>query len=395
MKKLLLFITATLCLFSWEGRAQNERSIDELLVVLSQNHMGKVTDVFTLDELQLIKEHYSSTAFFKEEFSVLENIKLSTTQSVSTIQAADINPNDLSAIDILANSPNTDFEGAGIVIRGQGNQSTDVYIILDSSNILVKRDPLTGEYTQLGTISGIPAGVSVTGLTRGANNNTMVGIATNGTTGGSGLYSINIITLSASLISGNNLTLPIALCEDGNGGAVTIDIDDDNAYRINLITGAPELIGPIGYNANFGQGLTYSPTEGKIYNTAYNSTLADSVLYEMDASTGNLTAAGIIQPGLTQQFGWAGYFDSDLLSTTDNSIEGFIYYPNPTKDFVVLEGNHPLRQIEIYTALGRKVYAENFEARLKKLDVSFLATGNYFLKVTSANQTGTYKLIKN
>ena len=53
-----------------------------------------------------------------------------------------------------------------------------------------------------------------------------------------------------------------------------------------------------------------------------------------------------------------------------------------------------LQQIEIYSMLGNKVYSERFQARLKKLDVSFLASGSYILKVSSADQTGTYKLIK-
>tara|TARA_B100000508_G_scaffold139337_1_gene137129 strand:- start:1609 stop:2721 length:1113 start_codon:yes stop_codon:yes gene_type:complete len=370
--------------------------VDELLLILEENHSGRITDVFTLEELQLIKEHFNSSILFKENLKAVgNNIKLSTTQSVTTIQAADIVPNDLSAIDILSNSPNTNFEGAGVVIRGSSNQSTDAYIILDTSNRLQHRNPITGTYTDLGEVTGIPAGVSITGLTRGANDNLMIGIATNGTSGQSALYSINISTLTATFISGNDLTLPIALAEDGNGELVTIDIDNDTAYRINPITGFPTEIGPIGYDANFGQGLTYSPTEGKVYNTAYNSTVGDSVLYEMNLTTGELLAIGIIQPGLQQQFGWAGAYDPSLLAAADTSLEGFIYYPNPSKDFVVLEGTQPLQKIELFSILGEKIYAENFEARLKKLDVSFLAKGTYVLRVTSANQAGTYKLIKN
>ena len=394
MKNITLLFSAILISFFCDTYAQTERSLDELLVILSHNHRGKVTDVFSLEELQVLKEHFNTSIFNEENFKALENIKLSTTQSVTTVQAADINPNNLSTIDILSNSPNTDFEGAGVVIRGSTNQSTDAYIILDTSNRLQHRDPLTGTYTDYGVVTGIPAGVSITGLTRGASDHLLLGIATNGTPGGSALYSININTLTATFIKGNDLVLPIALAEDGNGELVTIDIDNDMAYRVNPITGFVSPMGSIGYDANFGQGMTYSPVEGKIYNTAYNSTIGDSVLYEMNANTGNLTAVGIIQPGLTQQFGWSGYYDQDLLSITDTTIEGLIFYPNPTKDFVVLEGNHQLQQIEIYSMLGNKVYSERFQARLKKLDVSFLASGSYILKVSSADQTGTYKLIK-
>lgn len=393
MKNISLIFSIVLFSFFCNTYAQTERSINELLEVLSQNHMGNVTDIFTLEELQLIKEHYNSTLFFEDNLRAIEDIRFSTTQSVTAVQAADINPSDLSTIDILGNSPNTDFEGAGVVIRGATNQSTDAYIILDTSNRLQHRNML-GTYTDYGVVSGIPAGVSITGLTRGAADHLLLGIATNGTAGGSALYSININTLTASLIKGNDLTLPIALAEDGNGELVTIDIDNDMAYRVNPITGFVSPIGSIGYDANFGQGMTYSPTDGKIYNTAYNSTIGDSALYEMNPNTGSLTAIGIIQPGLTQQFGWAGAYDQSLLASADNSLEGFMYYPNPTKDFVVIEGIHQLQKIEIYSALGEKVYSESFQARLKKLDVSFLASGSYLLKVFSENQIGTFKLIK-
>ena len=46
----ILFV---LCLSSAIS-AQNERPIEVLLEVLSQNHMGSVTDVFTLEEIQVI-----------------------------------------------------------------------------------------------------------------------------------------------------------------------------------------------------------------------------------------------------------------------------------------------------------------------------------------------------
>jgi hypothetical protein len=393
MKRITLLIIVLLCSFFWNTHAQNVRPIDELLEVLSQNHMGKVTDVFSIEELQIIKEHFNNESIFVEYSRAIENHRLSTTQSVTTIDAADIDLGNLSAIDVLASSPYTDFEGAGVVVRGQTNQ-TDVYIILDGSNILVKRNPLTGVYTEIGPIKGIPNGVSITGLTQGNNDKTLKGIATNGTTGGSGLFSINVITLVANLISGNDLVLPIALTEDGNGSLVTIDIDDDNAYKINPDTGTVTLLGAIGYDANFGQGMTYFPTEGKIYNTAYNSAIADSQLYEMNPTTGSLTAVGTIQPGITQQFGWCGYYDRDLLSVSDNTIEGFTYYPNPMKDFIVLEANSKFETIEIYTLLGEKVYSEAINTRLKRLDISFLSTGNYILKVSSENQIGTYKLLK-
>lgn len=93
--------------------------------------MGKIIDVFMLEEFFLIKEYFNSMIFYKEDFRVLENIKLFMIQFVIIVQVVDIIFNNLLVIDVLVNLFNIDFEGVGVVIRGVVNQSIDVYIILN------------------------------------------------------------------------------------------------------------------------------------------------------------------------------------------------------------------------------------------------------------------------
>ena len=49
----------------------------------------------------------------------------------------------------------------------------------------------------------------------------------------------------------------IDLCFDMNGICYAYDIGTDNGYTINISTGNANLLGPLGYDANFGQGMSY------------------------------------------------------------------------------------------------------------------------------------------
>jgi len=85
---------------------------------------------------------------------------------------------------------------------------------------------------------------------------------------------------------------------------------------------------------------------------------------------------------------------SNALSTSDNTIEGFTYYPNPMHEVLHLRANSTIESVVIYTILGQKVIDQNIEATTSQLNVSNLSTGAYLMKVVSEGQTGIYRLIK-
>jgi hypothetical protein len=86
--------------------------------------------------------------------------------------------------------------------------------------------------------------------------------------------------------------------------------------------------------------------------------------------------------------------DGTLLSTDDNTIEGFSYYPNPTTDILNLTSVETIEDVVIYNLLGQQVIGQDVNATSLQLDTSSLATGAYLMKVTVNGQTGTYKVIK-
>ncbi len=86
--------------------------------------------------------------------------------------------------------------------------------------------------------------------------------------------------------------------------------------------------------------------------------------------------------------------DGTLLSTDENSIQGFSFYPNPTGETLNLSSIESIEDVVIYNLLGQQVIGQDVNATSLQLDTSSLATGAYLMKVTVNGQTGTYKLIK-
>jgi len=83
-----------------------------------------------------------------------------------------------------------------------------------------------------------------------------------------------------------------------------------------------------------------------------------------------------------------------LLSTVDNTIDGFTFYPNPTMDVLNLRANSSIDTVELYNMLGQKVISQEIGATTSQVNVSNLATGTYIMKVTAEGLTASYQVIK-
>ena len=88
------------------------------------------------------------------------------------------------------------------------------------------------------------------------------------------------------------------------------------------------------------------------------------------------------------------YFDIDTeLSVNNNKIPEVLIYPNPVKENYItitspLEG---LKEIKIYTIAGKKILDTTINGNT--LDISFIDSGSYILKVTIDEQSKLSKLI--
>ena len=82
-------------------------------------------------------------------------------------------------------------------------------------------------------------------------------------------------------------------------------------------------------------------------------------------------------------------------SIVNNSIEGFVTYPNPIteKRFTVATSSSLEKSITVFNLLGKKVFSSSFKGLRKDIDVSAINSGVYILKVTESGKTATRKLV--
>ncbi|MCH9661760.1 MAG: T9SS type A sorting domain-containing protein, partial [Bacteroidetes bacterium] len=82
------------------------------------------------------------------------------------------------------------------------------------------------------------------------------------------------------------------------------------------------------------------------------------------------------------------------LSTNDNTIEGFAFYPNPTTGVVQLRAMDTIENVEVYNLLGQRVLIEGIASNASEINISKLNAGTYLMKVSVNGQIGTYRILK-
>ena len=163
---------------------------------------------------------------------------------------------------------------------------TDYYYITEIGppSALYKMNSETGVVTLLGNITGLVGSDQPNGISyNSADGDYYIISSTN-------LYSFDPITLNATMIGPINTGgLMIDLCFDWSGVCYAYDVLTDNAYTINLSTGNATFLGPLGYDANYGQGMSYDHSTGTIYLSAFNNSTFTGQLRTMDPVTGMTT----------------------------------------------------------------------------------------------------------
>ena len=87
-------------------------------------------------------------------------------------------------------------------------------------------------------------------------------------------------------------------------------------------------------------------------------------------------------------FGDTWSFSLSNESFTENSIK---VYPNPTTDYVVIDGVEGTAKVEIFNLTGQKVVSKDFDNQIR-LNID-LASGVYFVKVKQQSKEITKKII--
>ena len=147
----------------------------------------------------------------------------------------------------------------------------------------VEVNPDDGTTTALGTVTGIAG--TPTGLAYDWASSTMY-IVILDAGNAPHLGTLNLTTLVATEIGvGTGMFIAMDFADDGYLYAPAID--DDNLYQIDPATGASTLIGPIGYDLNYGQDVTFDYTTNQLY------TISCGEAYIL--GTYNLTTGALVQ----------------------------------------------------------------------------------------------------
>jgi len=181
---------------------------------------------------------------------------------------------------------------------------------------LIKITIASGAVELLGTIS-LPSGRVWTGLTVAQDG---VIYASAAEAGVSYLYSVDLNPVSTSLIgtiSGSALIIDIAINAAGN--MYGVDIDNDNLLAIDKSTGAGTIVGSIGFDAQYAQGMDFDNVNDVLYYAAFEATLGGH-LRVVDVASGNSTSIGQISGGSMEVDGFviAEYPSANWVSLSDN-----------------------------------------------------------------------------
>ncbi|VAW33055.1 hypothetical protein MNBD_GAMMA01-433, partial [hydrothermal vent metagenome] len=168
---------------------------------------------------------------------------------------------------------------------------TTLYAVDDSDN-LVAINTADGVVTAIAAITGGAADVS--GLTEDPTDGTVYLSTTDGAT--ASLYTIDLTTAVSTLVGEvTNSALLIDIAASATGDLYGFDIGSDSLIAIDKATGAGTVVGAIGFDASFAQGMDFDHSTNTLYIAAYFGGGANSIL-TVDLTTGAATAVGPVNP---------------------------------------------------------------------------------------------------
>ncbi|MCS3871327.1 hypothetical protein J3D55_004243 [Chryseobacterium ginsenosidimutans] len=107
-----------------------------------------------------------------------------------------------------------------------------------------------------------------------------------------------------------------------------------------------------------------------------------------------LDADGMARNATTPDLG--GYeFTNLVLAVNDVAAKNKLnYYPNPVVDFITINNDSKIRNVEVYNMSGQRLINETVNAEKGSVDMRKVPTGVYILKVNSEKDSQSLKIIK-
>ena len=192
--------------------------------------------------------------------------------------------------DLVTNVNNTEYHAGDFV----GGDFTHLYVLDMTSNELHRIHTTIGFDKTIGPSTPI-SGTTWTGAT-GTISGTLYASSANVSI--SYLYTVDMDTGTATEVGEiTNAPAIIDIAINTDGEMYGVDIVNDVLVQIDPATGAGTVIGSIGFDARFAQGMDFEETTGVLYLAAFNSTDNQGELRIADTATGNSVLVGAFPSG--------------------------------------------------------------------------------------------------
>lgn len=147
----------------------------------------------------------------------------------------------------------------------------------------------------------------------------------------------------------------------------------------------------VGVPTTYWVGVSLEPTDAS--NTFWENSTAGLVGFG-EAYDDGLGGGFVIDNTLEGVYTFSGTCGGTA-GVSENSLDGFAYYPNPTSDILSLKSVNSIDSVAIYNLLGQRVIDTKIGATTSDINLSGLTAGTYIMKVVVDGQTGTFKVLKN
>ncbi len=175
------------------------------------------------------------------------------------------------------------------------NDFSKLYVVDYNTNQLKSIDTATGAVTVIGPCTAL-SGHTWTGMT-GSADGIMYMCSTSGSV--STLYTVDLSSGALTQVgSVTNAPILIEIAINANGEMYGYDIGTDVLVRIDPATAAGTVIGSLGFDASYAQGMDFDFASGICYLAAYNvDTGGTAEMRTVDLNTGATTLVGAFPAG--------------------------------------------------------------------------------------------------
>ncbi|MDI9339862.1 MAG: T9SS type A sorting domain-containing protein [Sediminibacterium sp.] len=260
------------------------------------------------------------------------------------------------------------------------------------------------------------ASYTVTGTSTGCSSNAVVSVIVNTTP------TVSVSNSNQTICSGNAVTFNASGASayvwsngGGSGSSATYNPSSNTSYTVTGSNGSCSSMAVANVNVNptptvtianasqticAGSAVTFSASGATSYNWSAGGIVTSVAVYTPSVST-NYTVTGTSSACSGNAVASVNVVTCTGLNEAGNMLQAIVY-PNPTSGKIMVDGlgaYNTTISIEVADVLGkihaRKVIDANKAAHAVEIDLSDVANGVYFLKLsTQSNKTGVIKIIK-